>query len=157
VKFIADSMLGRLARWLRLSGYDVLYANDILDESILEQAKSGRILLSKDKNLCKKAESRGIDAMLVTSDDILEQLKQVAMERNLIIRSTPEFSRCPLCNAVVEKIEKEKIRDRVPKSVFKRTNGFWECKSCGKIYWHGGHWKNIRERVRRIDVGVQGA
>ncbi len=153
MKFIADSMLGRLARWLRLSGYDVAYANDVSDNSILEHAKSGRILLSKDKSLCEKAKSRGIDATLVTSDNILEQLRQVVRERNLTIRSTPEFSRCPLCNSAVKKIEKEKIKDRVPKTVFERINEFWECRSCGKIYWHGGHWKNIRERVRRIDVG----
>lgn len=154
MKFIADSMLGRLARWLRLSGYDVLYANDIMDESVLEQAKAeSRVLLSKDKNLCKKAESSGIEVALIESENILEQLKQIARERNLTIRSTPEFSRCPLCNAAVEKVEKRKIKNKVPESVFVRTAEFWECKSCGKIYWHGGHWKNIRERVRRIDVG----
>lgn len=155
MKFIADSMLGRLARWLRLSGYDVAYANDILDNSILEHAKSeGRILLSKDKNLCEKAKGRGIDATLVTSDNILEQLRQVVRERNLTIRSTPEFSRCPLCNSAVKKIEKEKIKDRVPKTVFKHSKEFWECRNCGKIYWHGGHWKNIRERVRSLNMGA---
>ncbi len=154
MKFIADSMLGRLARWLRLSGYDVTYANDILDEGMLEHAKSeGRILLSKDKNLCKKAKSRGIETTLIMSEDILEQLKQVATEKRLTIRSTPELSRCPLCNAAVEKIEKEKIKDRVPNAVFERMDAFWKCKGCGKIYWHGGHWKNIRERVEKIDVG----
>ena len=116
MKFIADSMLGRLARWLRLSGYDVTYANDILDEGMLEHAKSeGRILLSKDKNLCKKAKSRGIETTLIMSEDILEQLKQVATEKRLTIRSTPELSRCPLCNAAVEKIEKQfrRYRDRL--------------------------------------------
>ncbi|MBI5253540.1 MAG: Mut7-C RNAse domain-containing protein [Euryarchaeota archaeon] len=154
MKFIADSMLGRLARWLRLSGYDVAYANDVSDNSILEHAKSGRILLSKDKKLCEKAKNMSIDATLVTSDNILEQLKQVVRERKLIIRSAPEFSRCPMCNSDVEEIKKEKIKDRVPKTVFERISEFWECRSCGKIYWHGGHWKNIRERVRSLNMGV---
>lgn len=155
MKFIADSMLGRLARWLRLSGYDVLYENDVVDESIIERAKSeGRVLLSKDKNLCKKAKSRGIETTLIMSEDILEQLKQVARERNLTIRSTPEFSRCPLCNGIVEKIEKSEVKNRVPKTVFESSGEFWECRDCKKIYWHGGHWKNIREVVENLNMGA---
>jgi hypothetical protein len=153
MKFIADSMLGRLTRWLRLSGYDVLYRNDITDTKIIEMAKSEkRVLLSRDKTLCRKAQRMDVKTSLILSSEIMQQLKQVIKEWGIEIYDTPVFSRCPMCNSKIEKAEKDKVKDKVPETVFFATNEFWRCNRCGKVYWHGGHWRNIKEMVERLNV-----
>ncbi len=139
MKFIADAMLGRLARWLRLMGYDVHYKSDLGDEEILTNAGE-RTILTRDRALCAKAKSRGLQVLLVYDTDIKGQLSQVKMELGTELQDTPGFSRCPLCNGEIEKIGEEKV---------------WTCKNCQKIYWEGGHWKNIREMVKDVQDGVE--
>lgn len=149
MKFIADSMLGRLARWLRISGYDVVYGKNIGDEDILKIARSeGRILLSRDVLLYEKSIGKGVEACLVNNGDIVEQLRQLRRELGVKIKDTPESSRCPLCNSAVRKIEGKK---EVPAAVRDCFDEFWKCAGCGKVYWYGGHWRNIRELVEKVN------
>jgi hypothetical protein len=151
MKFITDSMLGRLARWLRLSGYDVLYSEKLRDEDILELAvEEGRIVLTRDKKLKVKADVRGVDAALVISNDLVEQLRQLAIERSIDIKGTPVNARCPLCNSTIKIVAKNEVAQRVPENVLREVEEFWKCVTCGKIYWHGGHWKKIKEIAERI-------
>ena len=148
MRFIADTMLGKLSRWLRLMGYDVDYENDFKDGEIIANATE-RTILTRDMALFKRAESKGLSALLIRKTDLKEQLLQLKEEVGIELHDTPEFSRCSLCNGEIEKIEKEKVRDEVPPKVFENSE-FWVCKNCQKIYWEGGHWKNIRERVKDV-------
>ncbi|MEE8168114.1 MAG: Mut7-C RNAse domain-containing protein [Candidatus Hydrothermarchaeales archaeon] len=151
MKFIADSMLGRLTRWLRLSGYDVFYAKDLKDEEILEKAEQEeRILLTRDKKLTENADSVGVAYSLIRGNGLLEQLRQLTGEQDILVHDTPEVSRCPLCNSKVKAVAKENVKERVPDSVFQVFEEFWICEDCGKIYWHGGHWKKIKDMVMQI-------
>ena len=150
-KFVADSMLGKLARWLRMSGYDVVYSNDLEDEELLELAASeGRVLLTRDRELYQRAVKRKVDVELVTSNDFVERLRQLRKKRKLTIRDSPAYSRCPVCNGELEKAEKAEIEGEVPEGAFEANVDFWRCKACKKVYWKGSHWEKIREVVERL-------
>lgn len=151
MKFLADSMLGRLTRWLRLSGYDVLYSEKLRDDGILELAvKEGRIVLTRNKRLREKADGRGIDSVLLVSNDFVDQLQQLTKERGIDVKSTPEYARCPMCNSTVRRVDKSEVVGKVKETVLRDVEEFWACISCGKIYWHGGHWRKIKEIAERI-------
>ena len=97
MRFILDGMLGRLARWLRIAGYDTLYYMDMDDDSLIEESlESNRALLSRDSELIQRAKKRDIEAHLIKSEIIHEQLKQVKQEIGLTLN--PSISRCPTCN-----------------------------------------------------------
>lgn len=157
MRFATDSMLGRLTRWLRLSGHDVVYfSSRESDDEILELiAKENRHLLSRDAKLCQRAARQELGHLFIESGDILEQLKQVVRHLHLELYETPEFSRCPRCNSEIKKVGREEIVDRVPEMIRERLSAFWECTACGKVYWEGGHWNNIKEVVRKIQGDVQ--
>jgi len=144
-------MLGRLTRWLRLSGYDVFYSKELGDRHILELAlMEGRILLTRDKNLREGAEAQGIDSVLVISNDLVSQLRQLTEGKGVDVKTTPDIARCPLCNSALKAAKKTEVEGKVPESVLRDVEDFWTCSSCGKIYWHGGHWDKIKEIAEKI-------
>lgn len=135
-------MLGRLAKWLRILGYDTLYVPSLDDGKLARIARAeGRVLLTRDTQLIKR---RGIESLFIYSDDFLEQLRQVVGDLNLNVDNS--FTRCPVCNQVLRGIDREDVRERVPPYVFKNQERFSLCPDCGKIYWRGTHW----ERMRRL-------
>lgn len=150
MRFAVDSMLGRLARWLRLSGYDVVYYRGLQDDEILEHAfKERRLLLSRDSALCRQAGKAGIKYLYVRGGDFIDQMRQVMTELNIKFYDTPIYSRCPKCNGEIIRAGEESI-GRVPEMVRSRISEFWECSECGQVYWEGSHWKNIRKVIRRV-------
>ncbi len=156
MKFVADRMLGRLARWLRLLGYDTLEirGQENEDEVLMEIAGTeGRILISRDGVLIRRAVKRGITAYPVQSSEIMEQLKEMRKEFN--IRFEPEMERCSLCNSVIRRagpddMELVKGKDYVYPEMIERGIEFWLCDRCGQVYWQGKHWENIKERVEKL-------
>ena len=158
MKFIADGMLGKLARWLRLAGHDVVYIGDLKvpperqDELLLSRAKGeGRTLLTCDMGLHRKAKREDAKSAFVESEDVVEQLVEVSRRCGKTIRIKPEYSRCPMCNGSLELAEKPEVEGLVPPSVFKSQREFWRCSSCGKLYWHGTHWRTILEMASRYE------
>ena len=136
-------MLGRLARWLRLYGYDTVYG--IKDDNrIIEIAeKEERIILTRDEELAKRAKN----AILIKSNKFEEQIRQL-MELGFTFNELfPENARCPKCNGLIKEIPKEKIKDKVPPGVYEKYNKFYICTECGQIYWPGRQW----EEMVRID------
>jgi hypothetical protein len=151
MRFFADSMLGRLGRWLRLSGYDTLYTRGGEDEGILHRvARERRILLTRDEALFRKAVKRGISASRLASDDLLDQLRQLVREWGVVIRDTPARSRCPLCNGEIREVREGAVEGKIPEGVREKVERFWTCGACGQVYWEGTHWKRIRETVERL-------
>jgi uncharacterized protein with PIN domain len=156
MKFIADRMLGRLARWLRLFGYDtlVIRKQENEDELLLEIAeKEERILVSRDRMLVRKAMKKGIRAYPIQSSEIMEQLQE--MRKEFDISFEPEMSRCTLCNSVIRKAEPDELelirmKDYVYPATLESGIEFWLCETCGQVYWQGKHWENIRDRVERL-------
>ncbi len=146
MKFIADHMLGRLAKWLRFMGYDVMYPK-VMEDSMLADiaSKEGRILLTRDVQLSHTKKARTI---YVKSDKLDEQIDQ--MIRELHITDEHMFSRCAECNETLESIEKEKATGKVPDRVLETHDELYFCRRCGRFYWKGTHYKNIEERLRKM-------
>ncbi|WP_457556181.1 Mut7-C RNAse domain-containing protein [Candidatus Pyrohabitans sp.] len=156
MQFAADAMLGRLARWLRLSGYSVYYSRTSSDEDLLKRAmKQGLVLLTRDGALAGRAEKLGIRVVLIHSTDVEEQLLQLADELGLRYECTPVRALCPLCNGPLVEVGKEEVRGKLPAGVVESVDTFYRCSRCGKYYWHGTHWKNIAQRVERIGGRLQ--
>ncbi len=148
MKFVADAMLGRLARWLRLLGFDVLYCRDIEDRELVRISRAeGRTLLTRDTRL---AGSKGLDApILLRSDDVREQLVQLA--DRLDPATAAPSGRCDVCNSVLEEvIERDQVRDRVPEHIYRTCTAFTRCPICGRVYWPGTHYRSFRQGVAGI-------
>jgi uncharacterized protein len=148
MKFIADAMLGRLARWLRFLGYDTLYYSGISDSSLIKLAREqDRVVLTRDTRLIK---IKGLNNyLLIISNDSFQQLLEVI--GSLKLRQFDMLSRCVKCNGeLIKIIDKVEIKDAVPEYVFLQHNEFLECLDCGKIYWGGSHPNKFKERVGRI-------
>jgi hypothetical protein len=148
MKFIADAMLGRLARWLRFLGFDTLYYTGISDSRIIRVAREqDRIILTRDTRLIQV---KGLkNYLLLTSNDPFKQLLEVI--DSLKLRRFDLLSRCVKCNGwLAEVFDKVEIRDSVPEFVALHYNNFLKCGDCGKIYWEGSHPKKFKEKVGEI-------
>jgi uncharacterized protein with PIN domain len=152
MRFIADIMLGKLARYLRMAGNDVLYSNNICDDEILRIAKAqDRIILTRDSLMLQRkvCKNKIINSLLIKDGDLLGQLKQVKIDLN--INLAPLLSRCLRCNAMLEKVKKSEIEDNVPPYVFKTQENFLYCAGCSKYYWKGTHYDNICRTFKLVD------
>ncbi|NOY64481.1 MAG: hypothetical protein GXO97_03670 [Nitrospirae bacterium] len=144
--FIADAMLGRLARWMRFLGYDVQYHRDIDDRALVRLARSeGRILLTRDRELTKRFT---VEHLLIESEDVKEQIKEVV---TLFPKETAS-RRCMHCNIPLEDIKKEMVQGLVPEYVYLHHRRFQRCSSCGRIYWEGSHTHNIWKILMDLKV-----
>lgn len=150
MKFMVDAMFGRLARWLRMSGYDALYEKDASDAKMIEAAKKeGRIIITRDRNLYQKANREGAKIIFLAGRDFLTNLKLLEAEHGLEFKAEPELARCAICNGELEKISADEAGKKM--SNFELPSGeLWKCSKCGKIYWKGAHWKNIESTVKKI-------
>lgn len=150
LRFIVDNMLGSLARWLRILGYDAVYDKSADDWQIIRRAElERRIIVTKDRALHNKALKHGLKSILLWEDEVHEKLAHVALVAG--IRLSVDFSstRCPEDNTPLVKVSKEKVKDKVPPGVYRVHEDFWECPRCGKVYWVGRHWKKIEEILKR--------
>ncbi len=156
MRFIADSMLGRLARWLRLLGYDTLYYPQIEDRLLLKIAREdNRILLTRDTRLVKV---RGVQHfLLLKENNPFRQLKNLIMVFRLKLddksgsnEGSAIFSRCAVCNTSLNNIPKEEIKGFVPKYVYQTSDIFRRCSRCGKLYWKGTHSEKFKKKLLEI-------
>ncbi|MCM8820860.1 MAG: Mut7-C RNAse domain-containing protein [Candidatus Omnitrophica bacterium] len=147
-KFIADGMLGKAGRWLRLMGYDTLYFNTNRKAELLRVGrKEGRIILTRDRKL---ALSNPDVVVLIESEGTLNQLKEVISKVPLIPLKENLFNRCSLCNSVLESKRKEEIKELVPEYVYSTKDVFSQCPSCKRVYWDGDHCKEIKRTIEKL-------
>jgi len=146
---MADGMLGKLTRWLRMLGHDVKYSRELGDKKLIEIAKTeGRILLTRDLELYQQATVQGVDSFLVEEKTGAEKLAALAKRFNFKLEIDMVLSRCPKCNAGIRPIAKEKVLDRIPKKTASNYEDFWECGNCNQVYWQGSHWKRIDKTLK---------
>ena len=144
-RFVADGMLGRLARWLRALGYDTLYFRDAPDRRLLAVALAERRrLLTRDAALARRARESGL---LVRAEALDLQLEEVTAACGLVGRRA--LSRCLECNALLAETAPESVRDRVPPYTFATRREFWTCTGCRRVFWAGTHVSGIRRRLER--------
>lgn len=143
-RFIVDNMLGTIARWLRIIGYDTLYDRNSEDWQIIRRAElESRIIITRDKALHNKALKHGLKSIFIWESSIPDRLAHIALVTGIRLNVDFNKTRCPDDNALLEKVEKESISDIVPPRVYRLHSDFWRCPRCGKIYWIGRHWKHI--------------
>ncbi|MEM3673251.1 MAG: Mut7-C RNAse domain-containing protein [Candidatus Bathyarchaeia archaeon] len=148
MKFIADGMLGKLTRWLRMLGHNVKYSNRLDDAQLIAIAKKERrVLLTRDLELYQQATAKGVDAFYLNGATEEERLAELAKRFNIKLDIDMQTSRCPKCNAKVKPVPKDNVKDKVEKSTFTYYNDFWECSKCGQVYWQGAHWTRIRKTL----------
>lgn len=148
-RFLADHMLRRLARWLRIMGFDVSYPEKgASDTSIMARCKKEkRVLLTRDAELY----SRYPESILVRSDDFRKQALQFLS--HYPSESDAYFTRCPECNAVLNRMEGFRNTAAIPESVRKYQDEVLSCPNCGKAYWKGSHYWKIKEQIERLEQG----
>ncbi len=148
MSFIADAMLGRLAKWLRILGFDVLYYPDIEDRQVIRIAlEQGRIILTRDGGLLKNKGAR--NAIFITSDRTRDQLLE--LRDKLRFAEAEPLGRCAVCNGLLAVVDdKPDVRESVPDFIYHTFNEFLRCGVCGKVYWHGSHQEKFREKIREI-------
>jgi len=143
-RFICDFMLGRLAKWMRLMGFDTKYYRDTDGGTIIYQSrKENRTILTRSKVLAE----RYTDLILIESEHLEEQLKQMIK----LLGTCHPFFRCPVCNTKTEKVEKEIVRNDIPAYVFEIHNDFKKCPECGRVFWKGTHYEQIKKVIDEIE------
>jgi len=150
MKFLCDQMLGTLAKWLRLFGFDTFYANSELeDEDLLQIAKKeNRFIITRDKQLIARGKKEKLSIIEMNTTDIDEQLNLVL--RDIKINEADVLSRCSLCNTILNEIKKNNVKNRVPERVFENNEKFWFCSKCDKIYWMGSHYEKIKDKIKEL-------
>lgn len=150
VRLLFDEMLKRTATWCRIFGVDSAHAKDLTDSEILKKAKEEkRTIITRDEELAARCKAHDVEFLFLESDRLEEQLSQLKSIFGDIF-TFPEKTRCPVCNGELEIVGKEKVKEKIPGNVYKSNEKFWICKECGKIYWEGGHWKNITRIFKSI-------
>ncbi len=151
MKFIADIMVGKLARYLRMAGYDVLYKNTATDDEIIKKAvKTGRAVLTRDSLMLTRKEFKNgtIKYLLIRDDKLKNQLEQIRSELGLSLK--PNLIRCIECNCRLAGVKKEDVKNKVPPYVYKTQKNFMYCKKCDKYYWRGTHYLNIKNTFTNL-------
>jgi uncharacterized protein len=149
-RFFADAMLGRLARWLRVLGWDTVYRPHRKPGDLERAAAEGRVPLTRNQKLGASVKN----AVFIRSDHVEVQLRQMASMFPIAARPEEWFTRCLDCNSRLEEASPEQAREMVPDYIFETASGpFKKCPSCGRFFWPGSHRKRMIERLRawRID------
>ncbi len=151
IKFAADRMLGRLAKWLRVIGQDVIYGEHLAGYGLVRSArKEGRLILTRDRTIRKRNPP---EYLLLESDRFRDQLKQVIQAFGLDPLENA-FTRCVECNALIEPIAKEKVEKKVPPYVFSTQEKFSFCPECRRIYWPATHQEKMMQELTALGFGT---
>ena len=149
-RFLADRMLGKLARWLRILGYDTAYLPQLPPEGILREGRrQQRMILTRNTCLLRRKDPPPL--VFVQSDHFREQLKQVVETCGL----DPQhhlLTRCIECNRVLEEVTKDQVRDQVPAYVWQTQDIFRRCPRCNRIYWGATHRDQVLNELQQIGV-----
>ena len=147
-RFILDVNLGKLARLLRLCGFDSSYDNNFDNHSLARLARADRrIILTRDRQLLKRKEVT--HGYWIRNTDPYVQLNEVV--RRLDLKSDIKlFSRCLVCNAMIKPVQKQHVINNIPAKTCKYFDKFYQCTGCLKVYWPGSHYKRMQARLMRI-------
>lgn len=147
MKFAADKMLGRLAKWLRVIGQDVAYGPHLSGYGLIRAARrEGRLILTRDRALATKNPP---EYLLIESDRFRDQLRQVVRACRLD-PFKEAFTRCVECNTLLEPIPKKAVQEKVPPYVFSTQERFSFCQGCQRIYWPATHQQKMLEELKGL-------
>ncbi|HIE24192.1 MAG TPA: hypothetical protein EYP68_08210 [Candidatus Korarchaeota archaeon] len=160
LKFVIDAMLGKLVKWLRIIGCDVLSVTEIgdSDEDLLNVAKStGRTLITGDQALFQRSWRKGVKVKYIEGNDVIKALALLSKTESVPLRIDLDRTRCPDCNSKLIELPSEKVSE-IPSEIRARHNWVYLCIKCNKAYWLGSHYlkmlKTLMEAKKKRD-GVQ--
>jgi hypothetical protein len=157
IKFIVDLNAGKLAKWLRIIGYDARLFTDKEDGKMIKIAlNENRVILTRDSQIMKRrlVTSGKIKAILIEGDNPKNQLQQVATVLGLDYQFKP-FSVCLECNQNLIERHKDEISSLVPPHVLKTQSQYMECPLCHRIFWRGTHWQAMSQELEKFKAQSQ--
>ena len=147
MKFIADTNLGKLVKWLRILGYDTILYRGKADRNFLKKAeREGRVVLTRKKDMARRQFSGKV--VTVGSDHVQEQLGEVLEKLSITADANRLFSICVKCNSALVAVNKENVAGLIPAFVYDNQSAFCRCPSCGGIFWPGTHIHNALNRLK---------
>jgi uncharacterized protein len=148
MRFIATRELGRLAKWLRIMGYDVVYHDkEEKRELVIISLREERVILTRDSRMSRYT---GLKLVHVDSDFVDEQVRQIMNELHIKPDEAKLFSRCVICNDTLIGIAKKDVEGRVAPYVYETREVFMKCPKCERIYWHGTHWEKVKNMIEKL-------
>lgn len=149
LKFIADRMLGKLAKGLRILGYDTVYYRGEEPYPLIQLARrEARVVLTRNSKLLPRTPEDRI--IRITKDHPFLQLKELIQKRYIGADGENPFSRCLLCNAILNEIPREEAEGKVPDFIYYQEKKFFQCPTCQRIYWQGSHIENMKKKVEEL-------
>jgi uncharacterized protein with PIN domain len=149
IRFAAEMTLGKLAKWLRILGFDTIYASNVTGEKLIDTAR-GRILLTRTKRIRNMKITK--ECIFITSNQPFEQLREVVLSVGIAKEDIRLFSICIQCNASIRWVEKNAVRGKVPDYIWETQDTFHTCSHCRKIYWSGSHIQRSRDIIKRLGI-----
>ena len=150
-RFIVDANVGKLARWLRMLGYDTIFINDIDDGELVSIAlRERRVVVTRDTQIMLRrvVTSGRVQAVLIEVDDPRDQFRQLS--RAVKLDREHKFTRCLECNQPLEPRSRDEVEGLVPPYVFNTQTQYQQCPDCKRIYWQATHWKNMSQVLDRL-------
>ena len=149
MKFIADRMLGKLAKGLRMLGYDTIYYRGEDAYSLIKLAREeGRVILTRCLKLTPKRPEDRIIRIL--EDKPSSQLRELLQKRVIHLQEGTPFSRCLVCNVPLHEIRRDEAEGKVPDFIFYQQKEFFRCPQCSRIYWQGSHHDHMRKKIEEL-------
>lgn len=153
-RFLADAMLGDIARWLRILGEDCVYADPSWsDDEVMDRARPGdRVIVTRDAHLVRRATNRALRAILLPQVDTVDNLETIYRELGLRPDQERAVTRCSRCNGALRETDQSGVQaasdlfepEGPLEDVLDRHETFWVCQDCGQVYWKGTHWDSIQ-------------
>jgi hypothetical protein len=146
--FTAEPTLGKLAKWLRIIGFDTSYEPGFSVENAMDSGKKKRILLTRTERV--RNSKLPHDFIFITSNYPFEQLKEVIHILGIVYTDTCPFSRCIRCNTRIQPVDKAFVQGNVPDYIWQTCDTFQTCGQCQRIYWPGSHTERCRDIIMRL-------
>ncbi len=150
-RFVVDVNVGRLAKWLRVMGYDTVFPKENGDNQLVRIAlREDRVLVTRDAGIAQRRAARigQMTVALIEKDDLRSQLSQLV--RDLGLNLSGGFSRCVLCNEPLLAIAKGDVAERLPPYVLLTQTKCLECQVCRRVFWPGTHWTNMMSELSQV-------
>lgn len=154
MKFLVDRTLGKLAKGLRMLGYDTLsYPGQDFHQLLHLARNEHRIILTRNTKLARGRPADPI--ILITEDRPSRQIEEVAQKCRLALDDEKFFSRCLLCNEQIVEIPRSEAEGKVPDFIFAQQKDFYRCPQCRRIYWHGSHLNHMQKKVDELQISTK--
>lgn len=152
--FLADVMVAKLGRWLRILGIKTEITKERDDHAILIEAREkGLTLITMDWELAQKANKIGVDVVVIPYDyDMPRQIATILKKYSIPIEGFEERTLCTKCNGSLRTVTSKDAAGKIPEDITKRFAKLWQCTECGQFYWEGSHWKKINEMIEKVKV-----